>query len=172
MEVPVAKFPHRFSPVRRVSFRPQTIYWIAMVLSFGVCLAGTAATDKWLGLLRVQLHAARALPSGSRPDPRQLDLTSLQGIPRSEVRRALGKPTYCDEWKLSACAHADVWMYAWGPPAAAPQRCVFHACRSRVSPHAGPTFQSMSVQDFMACRSKTTRAGELCPKVFRASIVC
>jgi hypothetical protein len=122
MEVPVAKFPHRFSPVRRVSFRPQTIYWIAMVLSFGVCLAGTAATDKWLGLLRVQLHAARALPSGSRPDPPQLDLTSLQGIPRSEVRRALGKPTYCDEWKLSACAHADVWMYAWGPPAAAPQR--------------------------------------------------
>ena len=49
--------------------------------------------------------------------------------------------------------------------------CVFHECRSRISPHAGPTFHSVSVQDFMACRSKTTRAGELCPKVLDASIV-
>jgi hypothetical protein len=64
----------------------------------------------------------RAFPDGSRPNPPQIDLTSLKGITRSAVRRALGKPTHCDERKSSVCAQANVWMYAWGPPAAAPQR--------------------------------------------------
>jgi hypothetical protein len=104
--------------------RPQYIHQIAAILLLAVCLgkpAASAANDL-LGLLRVQLRAVRALPDGSRPNPPQLDLTSLEGIARSTIRRALGKPTYCDEWKSSACAHASVWMYVWGPPAAAPQR--------------------------------------------------
>lgn len=49
--------------------------------------------------------------------------------------------------------------------------CVFHACRSMVSSHARPTFQLMSVQDFTACRSKTTRADGSCPKVLSASMI-
>jgi hypothetical protein len=51
------------------------------------------------------------------------------------------------------------------------KECVFHACRSRVSSHARPTFQAMSVQDFTACRSKTTRAEGGCRKVLLASMV-
>jgi hypothetical protein len=106
------------------SSRPQYINPIAAILIIALCLgepAASAANDS-LGLLRVQLHAARALPDGSRPNPPQLDLTSLEGIARSTIQRALGKPTYCDGWKSSACAHAHVWMYAWGPQAAPPQR--------------------------------------------------
>src|SRR5271165_1275723 len=49
--------------------------------------------------------------------------------------------------------------------------CVFHACRSMVSSHARPTFQLMSVRDFTACRSKTTRAAGSCPKVLSASMI-
>jgi len=33
----------------------------------------------------------------------------------------------------------------------------FTPCRSGISPHAGPTFHLMPVQDFTACRSKISR---------------
>jgi hypothetical protein len=33
----------------------------------------------------------------------------------------------------------------------------FMPCRSWISPHAGPTFHMMPVQDFTACRSKISR---------------
>ena len=33
----------------------------------------------------------------------------------------------------------------------------FTPCRSGISPHAGPTFHVMPVQDFTACRSKISR---------------
>jgi hypothetical protein len=105
--------------------RPLYASRIAAILLFTLFLgerAARAAADDLLGLQRVQLHAARGLPDDSRPDPPQLDLTLLQGIARSTIRRTLGRPTYCDNWKSSACAHANVWMYAWGPPAAPPQR--------------------------------------------------
>jgi hypothetical protein len=49
--------------------------------------------------------------------------------------------------------------------------CVFHACRSMVSSHARPTFQLMSVRDFTACRSKTTRVDGSCRKVLSASMI-
>jgi hypothetical protein len=70
----------------------QYINQIAAILLLAVSLEESAAStaNDFLGLLRVQLHAARALPGGSRPDPPQLDLTSLQGIARSTIRRTLG----------------------------------------------------------------------------------
>ncbi len=89
--------------------RAQCINQIAPILLLALCLGAAAASAAYLlGLLRVRLHAACALPDGSRPDPPPLDLTSLEGIERSSIRRALGEPTYCDNWKLSVRARAHV----------------------------------------------------------------
>jgi len=36
---------------------------------------------------------------------------------KSQLLRALGKPTYCGDEGDSDCASSSPWSYAWGPPA-------------------------------------------------------
>src|SRR5262245_16750523 len=71
--------------------------------------------------LRDRLSAARALPDGSLPRRPNVNLSNLVGLGRSDVRRYLQEPDYCEDEESSYdpdldCGTSESWSYRWGPP--------------------------------------------------------
>jgi len=92
----------------------------SVAIGAALFLVGCATPDSRGSLLqelRAGLASVRALPSGSRPAPPDLDLRSLKGISKSQLVQELGHPTYCGDDGEEACATSSPWMYEWGPPA-------------------------------------------------------
>ena len=87
--------------------------------ALGVLTACSTVNDReaLLDKLKAGLVSARAMPPGSRPEPPELDLRSLEGASKSQLQRRLGDPTYCGEEGDGDCATSSRWQYRWGPPA-------------------------------------------------------
>lgn len=97
---------------------------LSQICAVGVAVilagCGTAKNrDALLRELKSGLAAVRALPSGSRPDPPELDLRGLARMSKSELLQSLGNPTYCGDDGDDECATSSSWKYDWGPPAPA-----------------------------------------------------
>lgn len=96
---------------------PRRLIALAVLL-LGVASAAVAvlpASTAVLETLSKDMRSARSQPPGSRPAPADVDLTTLVGASRSDVRRILAMPSFCEPQDRRDCGHSQTWVYVWGP---------------------------------------------------------